>query len=255
MPQPDGPDDPPHDDCRVGAQQIRQAVGRQVRVAPCQRRVVDDANVILAHDRVEEGARHRERACAGNSHEPWRQRPERNEADHERRSRVCAKRETAEHADNRRACRRGFFDAPRDRQQRELVGIVRIAERIAVERGLRRGDVPENCPRQEAIRDRGRLEARRRALQRTRLRRACPRALATKSLWGFFVVITANRIALALIERQERLWVLRSDVVGAGTNQPVVRILLEAVRRPAGNPTDREDRREEIDRDAQRVIG
>ena len=47
---------------------------------------------------------------------------------------------------------------------------------------------------------------------------------------------------------------IRADVVGARTDQPVVRVLLEHVRRPARDAADRENRREQIDRDAERVV-
>src|SRR5687767_15138041 len=60
--------------------------------------------------------------------------------------------------------------------------------------------------------------------------------------------------ALALVERQQRLRVLRTDVVGARTNQAVVRVLLETMRRPARDAADRKNRCEEIDVDAKRVV-
>src|SRR5436190_14915628 len=59
---------------------------------------------------------------------------------------------------------------------------------------------------------------------------------------------------LSLIQRQERLRVLRTDVVGARADQPVVGVLLEAVRGPARDAADGKNRREQIDRDAQRVV-
>src|SRR5687767_14057321 len=54
--------------------------------------------------------------------------------------------------------------------------------------------------------------------------------------------------ALSLFERYEGLRVLRTDVIGARANEPVVRVLLQAVRRPARDPAHGEERREEIDR-------
>ena len=51
------------------------------------------------------------------------------------------------------------------------------------------------------------------------------------------------------------LRVFRSDVLGARPDETVVRVLLEHVRRPAGDAAHGEDRREEIHSDAQRVIG
>src|SRR5207237_244550 len=51
------------------------------------------------------------------------------------------------------------------------------------------------------------------------------------------------------------LWIFRSDVVSARPDQPVVRVLLEHVRGPPRHAADREDRREEIDRNAEHVVG
>src|SRR5436190_8796897 len=59
---------------------------------------------------------------------------------------------------------------------------------------------------------------------------------------------------LPLIERQQRLRVLRPDVISPGPDQAIVRVLLEAMRRPPRNAADREDRREQIDVDAERVV-
>ena len=56
-------------------------------------------------------------------------------------------------------------------------------------------------------------------------------------------------------ERHVALRVLRPDVLGARADQAVVRVLLEDVRRPARDAADREDRREQVDRDAERVVG
>src|SRR4029079_16848954 len=58
----------------------------------------------------------------------------------------------------------------------------------------------------------------------------------------------------ALVERQERLRIRRADVIRARTGQAVVGVLLQAVGRPARDAADGEDRREQIDRDPQRVI-
>src|SRR5256885_14406 len=49
--------------------------------------------------------------------------------------------------------------------------------------------------------------------------------------------------ALPLLDRNECLWIWRADVVGSRADQPVVLVLLEHVRGPAGNAADREDRR------------
>src|SRR5260221_6778568 len=68
------------------------------------------------------------------------------------------------------------------------------------------------------------------------------------------VVTVGDGLPSSLIERQKRLRIRRPDVVGPRTNEPVVRVLLEAVRGPAGDAADGEDRREEIDRDAERVV-
>src|SRR5262245_47557599 len=46
---------------------------------------------------------------------------------------------------------------------------------------------------------------------------------------------------LSLIQRQKRLGIRRADVVRAGTDQAVVGVLLEAVRRPARDAADGED--------------
>src|SRR5258706_9956129 len=50
------------------------------------------------------------------------------------------------------------------------------------------------------------------------------------------------------------LWVFRPDVLGARADQAVVAVLLEYVRGPAGDATDREDWREQVGVDAERVI-
>ena len=60
--------------------------------------------------------------------------------------------------------------------------------------------------------------------------------------------------ASASIERNVGLRVGRADVFGARTDQPVVRVLLEHVRRPAGDAADGEHRREQIRRNAERVV-
>ena len=58
----------------------------------------------------------------------------------------------------------------------------------------------------------------------------------------------AMRRRLARFERHVALRILGADVVGARPNQPVVRVLLEDVRRPARDAADGENRREQIDR-------
>ena len=60
---------------------------------------------------------------------------------------------------------------------------------------------------------------------------------------------------LAPVERNPALGVGRAGVVGPRADQPVVGELLEDVRRPARDAADREDRREQRDRDAERVVG
>src|SRR5258705_8625981 len=67
-------------------------------------------------------------------------------------------------------------------------------------------------------------------------------------------IIACGR-ALPLVERHESLRIVGTGVVRAGTNQPVVRVLLQHVRRPPGHAADREDRRVEIDGNAERVEG
>ena len=59
-------------------------------------------------------------------------------------------------------------------------------------------------------------------------------------------VLAADRSAR--VQRDVALRILRPDVLRARPNQPVVRVLLEHVRRPARHAADREDRREQIDR-------
>src|SRR5262245_42034452 len=66
---------------------------------------------------------------------------------------------------------------------------------------------------------------------------------------------SATMRGLSLFERDEALRVRRPRIVGARTDQTVVRVLLEDVRGPAGDAAHREDRRVEIDRDAERVVG
>src|SRR5579864_4182141 len=58
---------------------------------------------------------------------------------------------------------------------------------------------------------------------------------------------------LSLVQPQEGLRIRGPDVVGARADEAVVRILLEHVRRPAGDPAHGKDRRVEIDRQAERV--
>src|SRR5262245_48678420 len=54
-------------------------------------------------------------------------------------------------------------------------------------------------------------------------------------------------------ERQIALRIRRADVVRARPDQAVVRVLFEDVRGPARHPADREDRREQLDADPERV--
>src|SRR5688572_24787636 len=65
---------------------------------------------------------------------------------------------------------------------------------------------------------------------------------------------SADRRGSALLERQHRLRVLWTDVVGPRPDEAIVRVLFEAVRRPAGDAAHREDWREQIDRNAERVV-
>src|SRR5215471_13538459 len=51
------------------------------------------------------------------------------------------------------------------------------------------------------------------------------------------------------------LRVLEADIFSARANQPVVGVLLEHMRGPARNAADGEDRREQIDGNAERVVG
>src|SRR2546423_2060845 len=64
-----------------------------------------------------------------------------------------------------------------------------------------------------------------------------------------------TRRGLPLIERYEPLWIVGTDIVGTWTDQAIVRVLLQHVRRPSGHPAHRENRRVEIDRNAERVVG
>src|SRR5258708_2480552 len=43
-------------------------------------------------------------------------------------------------------------------------------------------------------------------------------------------------------------------IVGAWADQPVIAVLFQNVRRPSGHAAYREDRRKEIDRNAQRIV-
>src|SRR5204862_7649221 len=63
------------------------------------------------------------------------------------------------------------------------------------------------------------------------------------------------RRRLSIFQRTVALRVLGADVFGARADEPIVGVLLEHVRRPAGYAADGEDRREQLDGDAQRVIG
>src|SRR5262249_12161576 len=56
------------------------------------------------------------------------------------------------------------------------------------------------------------------------------------------------------VERLIPLRILRADVLGPRPDQPIVRVLLEHVRRPARDAADGEDRREQIDVDPEGVI-
>src|SRR5262249_45545316 len=61
-------------------------------------------------------------------------------------------------------------------------------------------------------------------------------------------------LASPRFERHITLRIHRTDVFRPRTNETVVRVLLEYVRRPARDAADREDRRKEIDGDAERGI-
>ena len=56
------------------------------------------------------------------------------------------------------------------------------------------------------------------------------------------------------VERDVGLRVRRADVLGARADQPVVRVLLQDVRRPAGHAAHGKHRREQLRRNAERVI-
>src|SRR5262245_61685006 len=59
----------------------------------------------------------------------------------------------------------------------------------------------------------------------------------------------------ARFEGHETLRIRRPDVLGARPDQPVVRVLFEHVGGPPRYAADRENRREEINRNAEDVIG
>src|SRR5450759_3341497 len=61
--------------------------------------------------------------------------------------------------------------------------------------------------------------------------------------------------ASAFLHRHIFLWVDRADVIGARANQPVIVELFDDVRGPAADPRDREDGREQVHIDAERVVG
>src|ERR1039457_3134671 len=72
--------------------------------------------------------------------------------------------------------------------------------------------------------------------------------------WSAIPSNTRVRPWLALPDRDPRLSVGVALVFGARTDQTVVAVLLQHVRSPAGHAADGEDRRVEIDRNAQRII-
>ena len=51
---------------------------------------------------------------------------------------------------------------------------------------------------------------------------------------------------LPLVEANHRLWILRTNVIGAWSNEAIVRILLKHVGRPTRNAASHKNRREEI---------
>src|SRR5215211_3847891 len=59
---------------------------------------------------------------------------------------------------------------------------------------------------------------------------------------------------LARLERTVPLRVLRPDVFRARPDQTIVGVLLEHMRRPAGDAADGEERREQVDRYPERVV-
>src|SRR3977135_3665916 len=60
---------------------------------------------------------------------------------------------------------------------------------------------------------------------------------------------------LSGFERMVTLRILGPDVLGARTNEAVVRVLLEHVGGPARHPAGGKDRGEELDGDVERVVG
>src|SRR5664279_3712962 len=62
------------------------------------------------------------------------------------------------------------------------------------------------------------------------------------------------KFGLPFIHAYIFLWIYRSNIIGARTNQPVVIELLDNVCRPASNSGDSENRREKIYVNSQRVI-
>src|ERR1017187_2889934 len=72
--------------------------------------------------------------------------------------------------------------------------------------------------------------------------------------WSAIPSNTRVRPWLALPDRDPRLSVGVALVFGARTDQTVVAVLLQHVRSPAGHAADGENRRVEIDRNAQRII-
>src|SRR5262245_6078182 len=71
------------------------------------------------------------------------------------------------------------------------------------------------------------------------------------------IEIPANRFraGLSSFEWLVALRIGRTDVFGARADQAVVRVLLEHVCGPAGDPADGKDRREQLDVDPERVVG
>src|SRR5664280_456460 len=77
---------------------------------------------------------------------------------------------------------------------------------------------------------------------------------APPAWWSAIPSNTRVRPWLALSDRDPGLPVRVALVFGPRTNQTVVAVLLQHVRRPAAHPAHRENGRVEIDRNAQRIV-
>src|SRR5262249_42314185 len=72
--------------------------------------------------------------------------------------------------------------------------------------------------------------------------------------WSMCAMTEKFRMRSALLKGNVALRIRGADVLRPRTNQAVVRVLLQHVRRPARDAAHRENRGEQVDADAERVI-